>query len=124
MEKSDPQLDHLENLRRWRTVGDRDHSLGFLKQLFNRQVARPFKQLQAIVPLWQSLVPPELADHARLERLSRGVLHVAVDSSSHLYELDRMLRGGLERQMIGLYKGPGLRRIMLRLGGSDSTERH
>ncbi len=110
---SDPDQARLERLRAWRTFPAPDQSLSFLKSQFKREVEKPYKQLQQIIELWRGLVPPDLEPHTRLESLVRGVLRVAVDSSSHCYELDRLLRQGLEKQLITSHKGPALRRIRL-----------
>ena len=106
--------DRLNQLRHWRRVRpDADLSLGFVQDQFNRQVAKPFKQLAAITKVWQEFVPVELIRHTRLDGLNRGVLHVSVNSSSRLYQLDRLLRGGLQEQIIIAHKGPALRRVKL-----------
>ncbi|MAE65174.1 MAG: hypothetical protein CMJ18_12960 [Phycisphaeraceae bacterium] len=118
MSGQDQALAHVERLRRWRGIRDREAGLGFLEKQFRQQVERPYRQLQAIVPIWAELVPPEVAGHARLESFSRGVLRVAVDSSARLYELDRLLRSGLERELRAQYRGAGLRRVQLRVDES------
>ena len=43
------------------------------------------------------------------------MLRVAVDSSARLYELDRLLRSGLQKQLISQSKGPAVRRVQLRV---------
>lgn len=111
---SDHQL-HLDALRGYRVRPQRDDSLGFIVDQFQREVARPFKQLKAISGIWGELVPPELAQEARLESLQRGTLTVSVPSSAVLYELDRRLRDGLERELIVRHKGAAFRRVKLRL---------
>jgi hypothetical protein len=115
MSPPDPLDQHLGRLRVWRNRPERDLSLGFLKQQFQKEVERPHKQLGALAIAWGELVPPELAEHARLEGLSRGVLRVAVDDSAHLYELDRILRQGLERQLRNHPAGRTLRRVQLHI---------
>ncbi|MCC7408586.1 MAG: DUF721 domain-containing protein [Phycisphaeraceae bacterium] len=110
-----PRNAPLDRLRRWRNIPDRDQSLAFLKDLFKRQVERPHRQLAAVIPLWQSLVPPDLQDHTQLLSFSRGILHVAVDSSSPLYELSNLLRHSLERQLITQCRSAPLRKIRLQL---------
>jgi len=92
-----------------------DLSLGFLRDKFKREVQRPMKQIGELAVLWDQLVPGDIASHTRLESLSRGVLRVAVDSSARLYQLDRLLRGGLRKQLISQHKGPAVRRIQLRV---------
>lgn len=107
--------------RRLRELADRpppaesDLSLAFLRESFKREVERPMKQLGKLSQLWAELVPAELAAHTRLESLSRGVLRVAVDSSPRLYELDRLLRSGLQQQLISRHSGPAVRRVQLRV---------
>lgn len=125
MVQPDPMraMDHrLGRLRQWRTRPDPDLSMGFLSKLFQEQVARPHKQLASITTVWQQFVPAGLIEHTRLESLKAGVLRVAVDSSAHLYELDRLLRGGLEQMLRGAHKGSPLKRVVLRVSESAGDE--
>lgn len=114
--KPEPAQHHVEGLRRRRTRPDPDLSLGFVQQQFERDIAKPARQLTAVVELWNELVPEALREATRLESLSRGVLHVTVHSSVELYELDALLRSGLERELIRRYRGPAFRRVKLRVG--------
>ena len=114
--------DRLKRLRERRVWKERDLSLSFLPGQFQREVARPFKQLAGLAEWWQRLVPEELARHARLERLKGGVLHVAVDSSAHLYELDRLMRQGLERELVRAATGSPVRRVRLSLSQDRIAE--
>lgn len=120
MSTSDPNDGRLNNLQRWRGRSEKDFSLHFLSKEFRQQVERPYKQLQTVAPLWEELLPAELVAHTCLESLSRGVLKVGVDSSSRLYELDQLLRGGLKRELITRHKGPAFRKIQLRVVDFDS----
>jgi predicted nucleic acid-binding Zn ribbon protein len=122
MADGDPQVDRLEKLRRWKVRPERDLSLQFLRSQFRREVEKPFHQLEAIAPLWRQLVGAQLAGHSCPESFSRGVLRVAVDSSSRLYELDRLLRGGLEKQLAREHKGAALNRVRLRVDVSRFTD--
>ena len=107
----------LERVRDIRRRKQPDHSLAFLKPYFQYQVARPHKQMAGIIDLWRQLVPPELLAHTRLESLTRSVLRVGVDSSAHLYALDRLLRSGLEDRLRRDAKATKLRRVHLKLVG-------
>ncbi len=91
--------------------------MAFLKKQFRQEIEGPYKQVSVIVAAWEEQVPPELSRHCRLESLRRGVLRVAVDSSEHLYELDRLLREGLEATLQRAHRG-GLRRVQLVLRGT------
>ena len=107
--------ERLERVRETRVRPERDETLGFLAAAFQREVARPHKQLAGLTEVWAELVPAELADRTRLEGLARGTLAVAVDSSATLDALDRELRGGLKVAIIKAHRGPALRRVKLRV---------
>ena len=123
MEGPDADQLKLQRLRQWRVRPQRDLSMSFLENMFKQQIARPHKQLSAVVEQWQQLVPAELVEHTRLEGLRRGVLKVLVDSSSRLYELDRLLREGLSQQLISSCPGSGLRCVHLRADDSWCTKK-
>jgi hypothetical protein len=89
---------------------------------FKKNVQKPFKQLHAMAEVWSQLVPAHLVKKTRLVSLQRGVLQVMVDSSSTLYELDRLLRQGLQMQIIREHKGPAVSRIQLRIGPVENVE--
>lgn len=121
----DTHQERLRRLRQHRVWKEPDLSLGFLEKQFQRDVAKPHKQLGALSELWRDLVPDALVGHTRLDDLSRGILRVSVDSSAHLYELDRLLRSGLEKQLVRSHRGAAFRRIKLRvidepLAGGDA----
>ncbi|MFW6060686.1 MAG: DciA family protein [Phycisphaeraceae bacterium] len=119
----DPRQRHLDRLRQWRNRGEPDYSMRFIEKQFQHEVARPHKQLGRFIDLWAELVPETLHRHTRLEGFSRGTLRVAVDSSAHLYELNQLLRGGLEREL--MRRQPGgtpLRRVRLRVSETTFTD--
>ncbi len=113
---SDPYQSHLDGLRDRRNRKDPDLSLGFMTEQFKREVQKPYEQLGALAEIWLELVPTELAEHTRLMGLTRGVLRVAVESSGRLYELDRLLRGGVFDELVTRHKGKALRRVVLKIG--------
>lgn len=116
MPQRDPTDLHLGRLRQWRNKPEADAGMGFLKKQFKAEVEKPYKQLASVAEVWTKLVPVELLSHTKLESFSRGVLRVAVDSSARLYELDRLLRSGLEQQLITDHRGPAFRKIQLHVG--------
>ena len=122
MPTKDPGDAYLDRLRGWRNRKDFDHSMSFLKPQFKREVEKPFKQLLSMAQLWPTLVPADLLVRTKLETISRGVLKVIVDSSGALYELDRLLREGLEQKLITQNKGPAIRRVQLRVGRIDDVK--
>ncbi|QQE11776.1 DUF721 domain-containing protein [Planctomycetota bacterium] len=104
---------HLERLREIRNFKDRDFSLSFLQRQFKNEVEKPFKQVADLVEVWNRLVPSHIVEHTRLESMNRGILRVAVESNSWLYELDKALRSGLQQQIISEFRGKAFRRIQL-----------
>jgi len=105
------------NLRKFRARKERDFDLlPVLQSVFKNEIEKPHKQLGAMVELWEKSLPPSITSHTRLESLAKGTLRVVVDSSARLYELDRMLREGLQDRLITSFKGPAFRKIQLRVG--------
>jgi len=109
---------YLSRLQAWRNRPERAHSLEFLKEQFEREVARPYRQFGPLGELWCRMLPEELAGRTRLESFKRGILQVSVDSSSTLYAIDRLLRGGLERRLIESHRQGSLRGVRLRVRGA------
>lgn len=108
------QKDAITRLRDWRVKPDRAQSLAdFLPTYFKASVERPHKQFVGLAEAWEANVPPALLGHTRLLSLTRGVLRVGVDSSARLYELDRLLRDGLERSIITSAKKSAVRQVRL-----------
>jgi len=109
----------LENLRQWRDRRGTIEDLSFIKKQFEREIAKPHKQLGSIVPLWQKQIPDGLQEHTSLQSLARGVLLVEVTDSAALFELDRLLRSGIEREIRRQFAGT-LRRIKLVQAGESN----
>ena len=118
---SDPVQDHLDRLRKDRSLPKPDLSLGFLADQFKRDVAKPYKQLGDLVQLWAQLLPAHLVERCRLVGLSRGVLHVEVDNPAAHFEIDRLLRGGLQEQLIEGHQGPAFRKVQVKVVGRSGT---
>ena len=118
---TDPVQEHLDRLRASRSLPQRDLSLGFLAEQFKRDVAKPYKQLGDLAELWAELVPARLVERSRLVGLSRGVLHVEVDNPAAHFEIDRLLRGGVQKQLIQGHKGPAFRKVQIKLAGRSEA---
>ena len=112
------EREYLKRLSEWKQAHPPDLSLSFLKKQFKRDIERPHKQLGDLGELWTALLPAEIVRRTRLEGLSRGILRVAVSSSATLYELDRLLREGAERELKRQHKGT-LTKVRLRVGRID-----
>lgn len=83
---------------------------------FFKLVEKRNARLGKIAAAWTALVEEKLCEHCCLEGLNRGTLTVLVDSSAYLYQLKQMLLGGVEKQLVSLCKGAGLRKVVLKQG--------
>lgn len=108
----------IEFFRENRQSRQRDLSIRSLIENTADSAKRSHRKLGALIDLWEQLVPHELAEHTTLTALRGGTLHVTVDSSAAAYELDRALRGGLEQQIRGQYRGT-LLRVRVKVGTVD-----
>jgi|GEM_PF-438525 len=114
---SDPTQEHLDRLRKSRSLPKPDLSLGFMAEQFKRDVAKPYLQLGDLAELWRQLVPAKLVERSRLVGLSRGTLHLEVDNPAAHFEIDRLLREGLQKQLIQGHKGPAFRKVQVKVVG-------
>lgn len=105
MPRRSPQQ-QLENLRAHRVRPAPDTSMNALFGAERRTVQRAHKRLGAIAEAWNTACPSDLLDRTALLSLARGVLTVAVPDASAMYDLDRALRSGLERQIVSLSRAP------------------
>lgn len=70
-----------------------------LSLLMKRKLAKRVRQLSKLATLWDQLLPQSIRDHTALDSLQDGVLTVVVDSSSHRFQLQTLLNGGLQREI-------------------------
>ena len=105
----------IEQLRQYRARPQRDVSIAGLIRSAATQASRTNRHLGQLIELWEQHVPAELAAKTTITALRGGVLHITVESSSVIYELDRLLREGLEQQLRSSYQG-NLMRVRLRAG--------
>jgi hypothetical protein len=75
---------------------------------------RTHDRLGELVELWEAAIPAHLSARTRLTALRGGILHVDVDSPATLYEIDRLLRGGVEDQLRAAHRGT-LTRVKLKV---------
>lgn len=80
----------------------------FMKHHLSRRV----KQLSELAILWDEVIPDTLRRHTALESFRQGVLTVTVDSASHRFELQTLLRGGVLQAIQERFRG-ALNRIRL-----------
>lgn len=64
-----------------------------------RDIERSFRRTGGFGKLWSDIVPGELGAASTIQSYARGVLTVAVNDAAAMYEIDRLLRSGLEQQL-------------------------
>ncbi len=100
----------LEQLRQYRGHGrERDVSIHSTVRAAAANAARTHKRLGRLIELWETLLPADLVGRTTITSFKGGTVHVAVDSAATAYELDRLLREGLQRRLIEQYPGTLLR---------------
>ena len=99
MDAHSPQHEHLNNLRNWRDPAGRDLTLANFAKHINKTHVRPAKQLKPVVDLWNQHIPDPIRSKTTLAAFTRGILTIHADDSATLYQLDRLLRSGLETQL-------------------------
>ena len=114
----DPRLARLARLAPYRRLHSFDHSIKSLVQNTKKRVQRDEKRFSSFSEAWEQLVPANLLAASRLASSRGSTITIEVDSSAAKYELDRLLRTGLETNLRSLYTGP-LTRIKTRLGTPD-----
>lgn len=92
-------LKEIERIRAHRSGGGPDFTIGSVVERIGEAVSRQGRRSAEIVAAWDELIPPELAAHTRITAFRGGVIYVAVDESAAIYELDRLLRGGVEHEI-------------------------
>ena len=91
--------------------------LGERVDQFLRKVVIPRQQKLAKLGLaWGQLLPAELLEHSCLDKYQRGQLTVLVDSASHFYELNTLVKEGLADQIRDLCPDTNLAKIKLLRG--------
>lgn len=117
----DPRLARLARIAPYRRLREVDASIGKLVKDTKKRAQRDEKRYSSFTEAWQQLVPAELLACSRLAGTRGATITVEVDSSAAKYELDRLLRTGLETNLRSLYRGP-LSRIRTRLGTPDQSD--
>ena len=81
-----------------------------LGMFIRHKLAKRVKQLSKISAIWDNVIPSTIGHHTALESFANGVLTVRVDSPSHRFHLQTLLRGGIEKEIRSRFSGT-LRKI-------------
>ncbi len=118
-------LDHLRDLQKWRgaAAGGRrtaipTDSIGGDVTRFRSDIERRSERFGNAAEVWAQLIPQQMRLDTRLAGLSGGTLTVVTGSAATSYALDRLLRGGVDHQILAATQGKILR-VKMRVGKVD-----
>jgi hypothetical protein len=102
-------IEQLQKLRELRQFKERDLSLGSVIERERDRIARSDRKLSQLIELWRELVPEHLQAHATPTSVRAGTLMIEVDCTATAYEVDRMMRAGMEQELRSRFNGTLLR---------------
>ncbi|HNX26412.1 MAG TPA: DciA family protein [Phycisphaerae bacterium] len=70
-----------------------------LTMLMKHQIGRRVKKLSELSVIWDELLPDIIREHTVLDDFNNGTLKVVVDSPAVRFELQTILRSGIEREL-------------------------
>ncbi len=99
---TDPQgvASRIERLREHRVKEPPRRALGDLLTARAKQFKRESKGTGVVAQAWSELCPAALLARTGVVGVSRGVLTLAADDSAARFEVDRVLRCGVERKLL------------------------
>lgn len=111
----------LARLSKWKAggmvTGRQPQSMGGeLLRMFKHDIEPLHKKVGKVAEIWVALVPQMFLERTSLVSFAQGTLTVSVESSPHLYELQLLLRSGLQKQILLAGAKHGLKKISLRRG--------
>lgn len=106
MAKEIQQLEQLRDRRRFR---GRDLALGTAIEQLRERISKGDRKLTQLIELWRELIPEHLQPHATPTSFRSGVLHVEVNCAATGYEIDRLMRGGMEQTLRSRFNGTFVR---------------
>ena len=108
----DPQSE-LDRLRKYKTRRVRETSINETVQSLRKGLRKGNKTSSSLIEAWDAAVPSHIANQATMVSMRNGVLEVLTDGSSVAYQLNRLVRSGLLRELQKATKGT-LRKIRVR----------
>jgi hypothetical protein len=111
-------LNRIACLQAWRGRRGGESAIAEFVSRVAEDMRRAHRRLGNLADLWHQLLPPEIVQCTALTGKRGGVLHVAADSAAVAFQLDRLLREGIESELRKRYGGT-LVRIRIRVEPID-----
>ena len=116
-----PMLRQIEKLQGWRGRRAAELSIEPMIARLQDQAGESQRRLGDLITLWSALLPPELVERTVITSVRSGVMRVTVDSAATAFEIDRLLRSGLEGDLRRGFRGT-LTRVKTTVGLLDEPE--
>ncbi|MSR69360.1 MAG: hypothetical protein EXS17_03335 [Phycisphaerales bacterium] len=120
------RLDHLRDLQKWRgaAAGGRrtaipTDSIRNEVSRFRTDIERRSERFGNAAEVWARLIPEQVRSDTRLSGLAGGTLTVVTGSAATSYALDRLLRGGIDHEILTATNGKIIR-VKMRVGKVDA----
>ncbi len=97
------------------------HLSGPVATFMKHTLAKRVRNLGELAVAWDEVIPADLREHTALEGFSRGTLTVLVDSAAHRFQLEMLLKGGIQKALAERIPG-ALNRIKLMPGQFCSVD--
>lgn len=114
-----PSLRQIGQLQAWRGRKGRDLAIAGVIEATAEQASRVQRRLGELIEIWREVLPRRIADRTSLVSLRSGVLAVEVDSASTAFEIDRLLRSGVETEIRRRFRG-NFSRVRTRVATMDN----
>jgi hypothetical protein len=92
-------MSQLKQIRQWRARREKDFSIGATIHELQRTLKKSNKHLTQLIEAWDELVPKQIHQSANPTSFQGGVLEVFADGSPTAYQLNRLIRAGLLRDL-------------------------
>ena len=99
-EQPDSIADRIESLRERRVPKPRNNAMSDLLAARTKALKRESRGTGVVATAWGELCPPHLLERTGVVGITRGVLTLSADDAAARFEVDRVLRCGVERELL------------------------
>lgn len=103
---TDPRLTRLARIAPYRRRREPEASIQKIVETTLRKARRDEKRMGSFAEAWEALVPATLLGACTIGAVRGSKITIEVDSSAAKFEIDRLLRSGLQVELRRLYAGP------------------
>ena len=114
------QQRNFEQMKAWRGPRVRDLSVGATITSIAKFATKRQRDLGEVLTTWNALCPAKLASSCTVDSLTGGILSITVTTAGAGFELSRVLRASLERELTTRFP-TRIRRIKVSIGEDAAT---